>query len=449
MHSILRTGNSSVPTFINTIKPIKLMRGMLGTVFSDLPERDIYPALGMRTPDEHVRTNFGESPFQFNIAAYVAQIKLNAWRDVQTNTVVRAQSVNEDKRPPAYRFIASSATRKQHPDDAQAKAFRTQEENLTAPITDLVLDYLVYHGYANSARALRQGIAQITNGETSRLVHDGADHLGEKDDGSISMEVDDDEPPNPNDEVRRRAQIMNDIRKGDIEAALATISTYYPSALMHDRGIIRFKLRCRQFVELVLEALRARRRLARDTDTVAMDGSGAVATEAANGMDLDDEEHPTASWGNGAVNGNSTPTIRAPSKGKGKSTTRRRRSSASRPPPSSSARAPSRGRGLASPMSPTAPRREIEESAAMMEKVINYGTSLRREWQSDQRAAVKDQLEKTIGLVAYEDPETDSHAKHLVSLQARLDLAEEVNATIMRKYTIILVHIRRIKNFRT
>lgn len=426
---------------------------ILDTVFNDLPERDIYPALGLRTPDEQVRTNFGESAFEFDIASYVAQIKLNAWRDVQTNTVVRSQSVQEVDRRPAYRFIASPAARKYHPDDAQAKALRIQEENLTAPMADLVLDYLIYHGYANSASALQKQISQRASGEIKVPTIEGraeaildVDQLAEKDDGSISMEIDDDDSTNLYDDVRRRAQVMNAIRTGDIEAAFNTLSKRYPIALTYENRIIEFKLRCRRFVELVLEAHRARRRHSRETDATTMDGSGAVAIEGANGMDLDDDdEHSNVSWGIGAVNGSGTPTIRAPSKGKGKQTTRRR-SSASRPPPSASARTPSRARGLASPMSPTASRREIEESAAMMESVLNYGTSLQQDWQADPRVAVRDQLQKTIGLVAYEDPETDGRAKDLVSLQARLDLAEEVNAAILSEYSNML-RILSIKNF--
>ena len=68
-----------------------------------------------------------------------------------------------------------------------------------------------------------------------------------------------------------------------------------------------------------------------------------------------------------------------------------------------------------------------------MERVLDYGMRFTKDWESDTRPFVKEQLRRTLGLVAYEDPYTDPRGKDLVSEDARLHLAEEVNRIILRE----------------
>jgi hypothetical protein len=39
---------------------------LLGTAFRDIKGK-IYPTVGMKKPGEHIRVNFGQSPFVFDI----------------------------------------------------------------------------------------------------------------------------------------------------------------------------------------------------------------------------------------------------------------------------------------------------------------------------------------------------------------------------------------------
>jgi Ran-binding protein 9/10 len=206
-------------------------------------------------------------------------------------------------------------------------------------------------------------------------------------------------------------------------------------------------LRCRRFVELILEACEAKRRISRDADTSVTDaaGSGAVAAEGANAMDLDNEEDfplsPASHASPWSVNGGAIgiPITSPTTKSKGKQTARRR-SSASRPS-GSLVRASSRTRGgtgsLISPMAPSVSREETSEVAEYMQRLLDYGTSLSKDWEGDERVFVREHLRKTVGLVAYEDPYLNSRSKELVSPEARLELAEEVNKAILGKSSLL------------
>jgi hypothetical protein len=58
-------------------------------------------------------------------------------------------------------------------------------------------------------------------------------------------------------DVRARQQIQAAIRAGDIDFALKEIEARYPKALAANDGWLLFRLKCRKFVELSLEAARA------------------------------------------------------------------------------------------------------------------------------------------------------------------------------------------------
>jgi len=70
-----------------------------------------------------------------------------------------------------------------------------------------------------------------------------------------------------------------------------------------------------------------------------------------------------------------------------------------------------------------------------MQKVLDYGTALSKDWESDERPWVKETLKKTVGLVAYDEPYVDPRSKDLVSHEARLELADEVNKAILGAFT--------------
>jgi hypothetical protein len=114
----------------------------LGTAFKDIKiplianangtSRAIYPSVGMRTPGEAIQTNFGHQVFRFAIEAYVADERRKIWSTIKS--------------------VPST-------------------HHLDAAVHELVVGYLVHHGYQRTARALlgsrksRTGKSDVQAGE--------------------------------------------------------------------------------------------------------------------------------------------------------------------------------------------------------------------------------------------------------------------------------------------
>eukprot|EP00037_Helgoeca_nana_P017124 m.161849 g.161849 ORF g.161849 m.161849 type:complete len:434 (+) comp23849_c2_seq1:311-1612(+) len=95
----------------------------LGVAFRDIDRKDeagksvrLYPSVGLRTPNEEIEANFGQTPFIFDIES--------EWRDLR----VRARMVVEE--------TVLSTAGWQH------------------QLNQIVTSYLVHHGYADTARVL-------------------------------------------------------------------------------------------------------------------------------------------------------------------------------------------------------------------------------------------------------------------------------------------------------
>ncbi|PVG00698.1 SPRY-domain-containing protein [Serendipita vermifera] len=398
---------------------------LIGSVFSDIPEQDLYPAIGLRTANESIRTNFGDTSFCFDIDAHVAQVKLKAWKEVENSTLV---SPKPNENGTNYHFKAGEAPKGNIMDDVHARAFRMQEENLRPPMADLVMDYLIIQGFGKTAKAFQNQVSQKT------LPKDAIKHISNP--LADSMDVDDHTEYHDRsvfEAMERRTQITRLITAGDIDSALSSIKAYFPDALTYESGLVNFKLRCRRFIELVLEAHGVKKSRAADVDTSITDGAGAgaVAAEGANAMDLDDDDNdlmsPSTLGSSWALNGSGPTPFSLASKSKGKQTTRRR-SSGSRPS-STQGRASSRGRkGSESLINPTSSSSEVIKQ---LERVLEYGTTLQQEWERDERQFIKDKLHETLGLLAFDNPADDPRSKDLVSQEARLELAEDVNKAIL------------------
>lgn len=401
-------------------------------VFSNLPDHDLYPALGLRTANERVRTNFGETPFRFDIEAYVAQVKLKVWRDIQDNTLARCRPSPDGV---TYQLDSAEVLKKNARDDEVTRALKVKEESLNGAMADLIIEYLMFQGYASTARQFHQALLRKAAPVDNPTEREG------------SMEVDEESRPNVRtalDTTEQRARIMSAIVRGDIDTALTLLKALFPASLSYDGGLVHFKLRCRRFVELILEAYEAKRRVSKEAENAAHDmaGSGAVAAEGANAMDLDDEEDfplspasHSSPWNinGGGIGTGIVPIMPSPTNKKGKQPARRR-SSASRPS-GSLVRATSRTRGtgtgsLISPM-PSVSREESSEVIEYMQRVLDYGTKLSKDWEGDERPFVRELLRRTVGLVAYEDPYSNVRSKELVAPEARLELADEVNKAIL------------------
>lgn len=369
---------------------------LLGPVFAQvgLPGAHIYPSVGLRHGGEQIRVNFGHEPFKFDIEDHVLQARNLTWAGMM-GTPLR-------------------------------KEFETAEESGgggggKGRINELVLSYLSHHGYAKTARAFQgqcEGRGGLSGGggedEAPIPVPPPPRHEVDVD---MDMELaspikttsikhtsspstfDGRGPGMHTNDIELRTQIVNSVIKGDIDTALRETERLYPKVLERESGIMLFKLRCRKFVELILEAAELKK---------AMRGEEIVA----DGMDVDGEEgeeEEEAETNGYSASGSGSAAI--PIKAK------RKQSFSSPHHPSSSSHG-----ALAAQYEST------------LSSAISYGQTLQSDYKTDSRPEVQGIFKKTFGIVAYEDPlEAGGEAAEVAGHAARARLATELNQDILRE----------------
>lgn len=172
----------------------------LGTAFSSVPvsKCDMYPCIGFKAGSV-LNTNFGSNNqrFLFDIDKYVA----------------------DEKKKVLDQIFGCTDTLEGVQDEAEF-------------IKDLVSNYFAHVGYIESSRAFEE------------------DRKRESD---TTMEQD----PSPTDEMSptlvdivNRRRVYTCVVDGDIDGAFKLLNTFYPSVLA-DNSMIKFKLQCRKFLEMV------------------------------------------------------------------------------------------------------------------------------------------------------------------------------------------------------
>lgn len=152
----------------------------------------------MKKPGEHLRINFGKTPFVFDIDSLVEAERRGIIADINKTDVSNL-----------------------HPPD---------DEN--ALIHNLVGQYLAHEGYVETARAFTRDVRE-------RQISDQAQPF------QLTSEDDDIHAIN-------RQKIRKSILDGDIDRALKYTSTYYPRLFQDGRNKdIYFRLRCRKFIEMM------------------------------------------------------------------------------------------------------------------------------------------------------------------------------------------------------
>lgn len=337
-----------------------------GSVFKDLPERGLYPAIGLRTTNEQIRTNFGDAPFKYDIESYVADMRLKTWRNIQSLTWIQAREDTE-KRVHDVKVTStpSSVLPAANNSSGELDHVRQQHENIGHLMANIVCNYLAHEGYVNTATVLQQQLAKrrekeaATSGTSTPkqqpnselLAHAVAILSTRPANGDMEVDfdltTDEDEASNnvaprgfheylashPSipvpttlaEDTRYRRRIMDQILNGEIEGALKSLKEKYPKALLAEDGLVQFRLRCRRFADMVLSTAEQLKVISVHTEgrypyhhPAREENVGDVATEGANSMDLDEEEQgpltsptsvrfgrPLAPPGTGAMNGGS------------------------------------------------------------------------------------------------------------------------------------------------
>lgn len=370
-------------------------------LFENIPTTTVqlYPSIGMRHGGESVRANFGQAPFRYAIADHVRDRRDAVWSQIMEIPDPMPDLCHED-----------TEEAREH----KARLYAAAEEETRATLRELVMGYLAHHGFASTAKAFREQCAkdERMSASTSASVMDSADAAMDTDDGlyagpfkaaQVAGASDHHESSETRD-LQTRLSILQAVRAGDIDRALEELQTHYPQALNSQDGLLLFHLRCRKFVELVLKAGAALRKVkeaemlekekladggpppAPVPDDGTLDGEGA--------MDVDD------------------------------------------PSPEALSASAIRDLSDGSLLLPSAAPTLADSARDALHTALAYGQALEADYKSDTRPAVKAHRLRVFGLVAYEDPENEGgEVGALAGQEARVQLAGEVNQAILRTYT--------------
>ncbi|EEP77283.1 predicted protein [Uncinocarpus reesii 1704] len=172
----------------------------LGNAFRDLKPGKVYPSIGMKKyPGCHVKANFGQFPFVFDIDGMMAQERRNIQAEIGSSNVSTLC-------PPL---------------------------NETELLQALVAQFLAHDGYVETARSFTQEVREETEALNNSRATPMRDYIVEDDADAV-----------------KRQQIRTAILEGEIDKALELTNTHYNKVLENNPGIC-FRLRCRKFIELV------------------------------------------------------------------------------------------------------------------------------------------------------------------------------------------------------
>lgn len=339
---------------------------------------DLFPSVGLQHAGDSIRANFGQEPFKYDIDYHVQQQYNATWNKFSETPLDR--SLLQGHRRAGF-SIASITN------DVSVPVLTEQESKHV--LNQLVMSYLVHHGYGKTARALEyQQRVRDTNASTPT---DSSDHDVEMN-SSASDAVDID--------IETRTSTVNAVLAGDIDTAIESLRTCYPSVLEVDDHLMLFKLRCRKFVELILETSEIKKKMKalREKEAERNKHFDEAAHEAwleeEMNMDIDDD---------------------------------------------------AAGPLVIRPILENIPEAEPEESSEIisdryesaLNAAISYGQGMSNDYQSNPRPEVQDMFRMTFGIVAWHDPEeAGGPVAELVSHNARIALAHEINQAILSEWTL-------------
>ncbi|KAF9917025.1 hypothetical protein BX616_002132 [Lobosporangium transversale] len=309
----------------------------LGVAFRDL-KGTLYPTVGMRTAGEVVEANFGQREFVYNIEDYVMNEKIEAWQTLENSL----QSTLSERHQMSY---------------------------LSQSLSELILSYMIHHGYSESAKQFSNDLLPTP------LQRQGSSTSAAKEFQNYPPLVLDTE---------RRKEIRDTILAGEIDRAMELLDTYYPGITMENEDML-LQLRCRKFVEMVNKASTPLRKLDqqktgkgkgkdKDKDTV----KGEIKSHPRSFMDVEMTD----------VNrGEETMEI-----------------DQERPPPSSISISKRTALEQGDYNSNNSNRSEgLEELGDMLKDAIQYGQSLHEQYKDNRRLSVQEMLVDSFAILAYSD----------------------------------------------
>ncbi|KLO05137.1 SPRY-domain-containing protein [Schizopora paradoxa] len=417
----------------------------LGYAFENVGrDTEVYPSVGLRTSGESIRANFGHDTFRYDIDYHVHRAREQAWSNIQSTPVKWSIddardifTLEVDKEASSSKASSSSSAPGpsglnkdgviKNESDAKVKQENADDEfvpiqlppDYREPLDKLVMSYLQHHGYEKTARALQARREDAR--KKARALQGASNPKSENIDVDIKMETDDELPGTSTreeaeslselqgiarlDSLQSRQKIVTAVTRGDIDSALRMAQEECPVVLEINEGLMLFKLRCRKFVELMLETSEAMKKATADTTGAEEEDPSfdyVEISENGTAMEVDgvDESTTPVTATNGFANGNAS-------------------------------------KGTSNPMD--GDMRIAKHSPAMvnyqraLSESIAYGRKLQSDYRTDMRLEVQTLLKRTFSLVSYDDPTTATAADvvELVSQEARVQLAQEMNQAIL------------------
>ncbi|KAK7468487.1 hypothetical protein VKT23_002993 [Stygiomarasmius scandens] len=334
----------------------------LGLVFENVGKGiDLYPSVGLQHTGESIKVNFGHEPFKFDIEDYVSEQRTQTWKSI-INSPLNPSIFSKEKTASSPSNVAVS------------------DEQTKLTINKLVLSYLAHHGYVKTARTFQKQIQDVEmfDAYTESTFAPGsgpgsASASTSHTPGSLEFDFERD--------ISIRTKIVDSVLSGDIDTALSETQKHHPGVLAAEQGLMLVKLRCRKFIEMVLESAELRKKMAGSTVEDREDGVFGDDMD----MDVDDQ---TASVNGATMNGST------------------------RHPSSSSAKA------------------QYEQA---LETAIKYGQALDKDYRKDERPIVRSIFKKSFSVMAFYDPmNAGGVTAEVAGHEARVELANELNQAILK-----------------
>ncbi|KAI4717084.1 SPRY-domain-containing protein [Aureobasidium sp. EXF-10727] len=165
----------------------------LGEAFHNVRGDKLYPSVGMKKNNEHLRVNFGSDPFVFDIDSMMENQRSRVKADINKTSADTLETARDE----------------------------------TMLVQELVAQYLAHDGYVETARAFNREVR-----DERKPLH---------------MDLEGVELFDPSQDLHaiRRQSIRSAILEGEIDKALKYINAYYPHVLDREENKdIYFKLRC-------------------------------------------------------------------------------------------------------------------------------------------------------------------------------------------------------------
>ncbi|KAI5198805.1 SPRY-domain-containing protein [Aureobasidium subglaciale] len=311
----------------------------LGEAFHNVRGDKLYPSVGMKKNNEHLRVNFGSDPFVFDIDSMMERQRNRVKEDIN-KTSADTLDINHDE---------------------------------TLLVQELVAQYLAHDGYTETARAFHREVQE----ERKPLHLDG--------DGVSLFD------PSQDIHALSRQHIRSAILEGNIDTALSWMTALYPHVLKRDENRdVYFKLRCRKFIEMIC---RVNDLSTTDPTPIAPKAAGKLPRKLShsNGasldqqMELDDQLHRES-------HAPIIPPMPVPSPfNPGLRFDRGVNGDAAKNDPMDTA---------SDDFKPLYSRWDSEQ---LLIDALEFGQELKAEFSSDPRPAVKKALDDTFALIAYQD----------------------------------------------